>query len=188
MGVSKNNGIPKSSISIGFSIINHPFWGTPIFGNTHIRYEGYLFQGIQTLSFFWNWPFPWSQGINTALAAEKMRTVLPSAALGHLLPMRRFWGFWTWQSCCVVCSAKCWLISDLAENFHSANAGCSCFCCFSWSPVSINEVCCGRVRSTGKIPRVETQRCRFTCFMLHDANRYCKTLYTVKRNCILEHC
>ena len=35
MGVSKNNGTPKSSILIGFSIINHPFWGTPIFGNTH---------------------------------------------------------------------------------------------------------------------------------------------------------
>ena len=27
---------PKSSILIGFSIINHPFWGTPIFGNTHL--------------------------------------------------------------------------------------------------------------------------------------------------------
>ena len=26
MGVSKNNGTPKSSILIGFSIINHPFW------------------------------------------------------------------------------------------------------------------------------------------------------------------
>ena len=26
---------PKSSILIGFSIINHPFWGTTIFGNTH---------------------------------------------------------------------------------------------------------------------------------------------------------
>ncbi len=36
MGVSKNNGTPKSSILIGFSSINHPFWGTPIFGNTHI--------------------------------------------------------------------------------------------------------------------------------------------------------
>ena len=32
----KNRGTPKSSILIGFSIINHPFWGTPIFGNTHI--------------------------------------------------------------------------------------------------------------------------------------------------------
>ena len=27
---------PKSAIFIGFSIINHPFWGTSIFGNTHI--------------------------------------------------------------------------------------------------------------------------------------------------------
>ncbi len=26
MGVSKNNGTPKSSILIGFSLINHPFW------------------------------------------------------------------------------------------------------------------------------------------------------------------
>jgi len=36
MGVSKNRGTPKASVLIGFSIINHPFWGTPIFGNTHI--------------------------------------------------------------------------------------------------------------------------------------------------------
>ena len=38
MGVSENSGTPKSSILIGFSIINHPFWGTPIFGNTHIAF------------------------------------------------------------------------------------------------------------------------------------------------------
>ena len=36
MGVSKNRGTPKSSILIGFSIINRPFWGTAIFGNTLI--------------------------------------------------------------------------------------------------------------------------------------------------------
>ena len=36
VGVSKNNGTPKSSILIGFSSINHPFWGTPIFGNIHV--------------------------------------------------------------------------------------------------------------------------------------------------------
>ena len=34
MGVSENSGTPKSSILIGFSIVNHPVWGTPIFGNT----------------------------------------------------------------------------------------------------------------------------------------------------------
>ena len=31
MDVSENNGTPKTSILIGFSKINHPFWGTPIF-------------------------------------------------------------------------------------------------------------------------------------------------------------
>jgi len=41
LGVSENNGIPKSSILIGFSIISHPFWGTPIFGNTHIHEDKY---------------------------------------------------------------------------------------------------------------------------------------------------
>ena len=34
--VSQNRGTPKSSILIGFSTINHPFWGTTIFGNTHV--------------------------------------------------------------------------------------------------------------------------------------------------------
>ena len=41
MSVSKNHDILKSSILIGILIINHPFWGTPIFGNTHIHlYDG----------------------------------------------------------------------------------------------------------------------------------------------------
>ena len=37
MDVSENSGTPKSSILMGVSIINHPFWDTPIFGNTHIN-------------------------------------------------------------------------------------------------------------------------------------------------------
>ena len=38
MGVSENGGCfpSKSSILIGFSIINHPFWDTPILGNPHL--------------------------------------------------------------------------------------------------------------------------------------------------------
>ena len=31
MGVSENDGTPKSSILIGISIINRPFWGPPYF-------------------------------------------------------------------------------------------------------------------------------------------------------------
>ena len=38
IGVSKNRGTHKSSILIGFSIVNHPFWGTPMFGNTHMAH------------------------------------------------------------------------------------------------------------------------------------------------------
>ena len=38
MDVSENNGTPQIIILIGFSIINHPFWGTPILGNTHIGF------------------------------------------------------------------------------------------------------------------------------------------------------
>ena len=51
MGVSLNSGTPKSSILIGFSIINHPFWGTTILGNPHIpsigtdRLPTSIFQG-----------------------------------------------------------------------------------------------------------------------------------------------
>ena len=37
IGVSKNSATPKSSILKGFSIINHPFWGTTIFGNTQMN-------------------------------------------------------------------------------------------------------------------------------------------------------
>ena len=40
MDVSENSGTPKSSNLIGFSIINHPFWGTSIFGNTHTEILG----------------------------------------------------------------------------------------------------------------------------------------------------
>ena len=35
----KIGGTPKSSILIRVSLINHPFWGTPIFGNTYIGDE-----------------------------------------------------------------------------------------------------------------------------------------------------
>ncbi len=52
LGVSKNRGgPPKSSILIGFSLINHPFGGTIIFGNTPIQpvYIHYTFP--------WNLPY-----------------------------------------------------------------------------------------------------------------------------------
>ena len=52
MDVSKNSGTPNHPILIGFSIINHPLWGTTVFGNTHVLVgdfnpvERYAFLGI----------------------------------------------------------------------------------------------------------------------------------------------
>ena len=36
MGVSRNRESPKSSILVGFSLISHPFWGTPMTMETPI--------------------------------------------------------------------------------------------------------------------------------------------------------
>ena len=47
---------PKSSILIGFSIINHPFWGTPIFGNTHVGIRIVDVYGKCTINII---PVPW---------------------------------------------------------------------------------------------------------------------------------
>ena len=52
MGVSTNNDTPKSFILIGEnSIINHPFWGTPIFGNIHIDFIGKTLLKIPSKTF-----------------------------------------------------------------------------------------------------------------------------------------
>ena len=42
-GGSRNTGIPKSFILVGFSIINQPFWGIPIYGKPHMQSGSYLF-------------------------------------------------------------------------------------------------------------------------------------------------
>ena len=55
LDVSENSGTPKSSIVIGFSIINHPFWGTPIFGNPHLDApcDGNMYPALFPC---WMWP------------------------------------------------------------------------------------------------------------------------------------
>ena len=54
VGVSENSGTPKSSILIGFSIINHPFWGTTIFGNTHVD-MGWGLRFTCLVAFYHDW-------------------------------------------------------------------------------------------------------------------------------------
>ena len=53
MGVSIKNGTPKSASLMGFSIINHPFWGTLIFGNIHIYMLYIIITTIQRSAVFW---------------------------------------------------------------------------------------------------------------------------------------
>ena len=52
---------PKSSILIGFSIFNHPFWGTTIFGNIHMLEELLPKKKINTeiVSISWMSREPW---------------------------------------------------------------------------------------------------------------------------------
>ena len=57
--VSENSGTPKSSILIGFSIIiiNHPFWGTPIFWKhpgCHPLKNPHFFSEVKWSS-LWGW-------------------------------------------------------------------------------------------------------------------------------------
>ena len=58
MDVSENGGTPKSSILIGFSIINHPFWGATNFGNTHMLSRVFLFFDLSAAKFPPKFP-PW---------------------------------------------------------------------------------------------------------------------------------
>ena len=52
MDVSENSGTPKSPILIGISIVNRLFWGTPIFGNTHMEHFPRVFWKNTHLFFF----------------------------------------------------------------------------------------------------------------------------------------
>ena len=79
MGVSENRGTPKSSILIGFSIINHPFWGTPIFGNTHMAIKVSLCQNAN--------PHMWSKG---------KKRVKKSSLKGKSAKRDLFFSNWWW--------------------------------------------------------------------------------------------
>ena len=72
MGVSENSGNPKSSILIGFSIINHPFWGTPIFRNTLITSSK---KGLIRPRCLWHVPWPFLQLMTFPAGAESTEVV-----------------------------------------------------------------------------------------------------------------
>ena len=78
MDVSENSCTPKSSMLIGFSIINHPFWGTPIFGNTHIYPNQQIFLitaqifDILVSKFFLQKYPPWNEHVTEPMRIPKI--------------------------------------------------------------------------------------------------------------------
>ena len=55
MDDSENRGTPKSSILIGFSIINHPFWGVSLVLETPIYRK--IIVSIYTISQLMSWTY-----------------------------------------------------------------------------------------------------------------------------------
>ena len=92
MGVSKNRGTPKLSILIGFSLINHPFWGTTIFGSTHIPWFRLITPPFTTLVF----TIAFDQNSIGRLNVE-LRQSLSADINTEPLGLRLF--FWCWQIC-----------------------------------------------------------------------------------------
>ena len=81
---------PKSSILIGFSIINHPFWGTPIFGNTQngkwptVLLDAFVFccliLFLFVCSLFSGWKVMWKKNMMRWKTREIILILLPTKA------------------------------------------------------------------------------------------------------------
>ncbi len=105
MGVSKNRGTPKSWILIGFSIINHPFWGpTPIFGNTHMHMYYIFYIYIPMIRRFLNQPYGhqrkglWTLGQAHAAQTQEDKAWVNFVYLCHVSVMYLI-VFDTWYVC-----------------------------------------------------------------------------------------
>ena len=94
-GVSKNRGTPKSSILMKFSIINHPFWGTPIFGN--IRQQNVI---------SWKKPSAPSEGLENFISAKSCAINLGTrVSSGPVLG----------GSCPMTCKVVTWMSQEVSK-------------------------------------------------------------------------
>ena len=116
MEVSQNRGTPKSSIVyiIGCSIINQPFWDTPILGNPHINIIHSQISDVRIATKSWEgwikstgWPgetTSWNdQGRNRNMNQGKWRRVL--RPLTAKLPFWPQGKCWTNEICWVLAQA-----------------------------------------------------------------------------------
>ena len=117
MELSWNRGTPKSSMLIGFSLVNHPFWGTTIYGNpiyvitfnisrwsiTRIKLGA-----MTSMHIWWCWPNWWlvvNPGKHSTLPAENMAAcfccipldiVMTKNKSHHSYPQRSDWALSLW--------------------------------------------------------------------------------------------
>ncbi len=134
LGVSKNMGKPtKSSILIGFSIINHPFW----------RFPPYFLEtpNIHLCSFNFAWDSrSWYRGMLSLLVSFSRRAKHPNI-YGSVVPRWKLTSFWRphwkegeevnkWESYCIstfnllVCYFHCYLHTS---NIYNVCAFCMSF-------------------------------------------------------------
>ena len=138
MVVSENSGTPKSSILIGFSIINHPFWGSSIFGNTHMIAIPTSRSWDVPSEALWRWFGPREDQDHCTLACEKYRWLVVGS-----------WGlvvvggfgvecWWCWWWCCwmflvlfcYVCVFVCTWYQKLSYVYQKTVL---VFLCFAWT-------------------------------------------------------
>ena len=137
MDVSENSGTPKSSILIGFSIINHPFWGTTIFGNAHITWcwknEDDRTVGHDSKWLTWQkvcWLFQCPKLVGQTRGTEAGQTPQKKWRDGHLkwnswlVPVETYkrW-VWCWHFACIgktglvhFCQTLRWIYGNLTSK------------------------------------------------------------------------
>ena len=91
LDVSENRGTPNSSILIGFSFINHPFWGTPIFGNTHLVHPQDV--SFNSNGFVWGYREPLSAVAGRWDRKERLDQYLWES--GNLAERKKMPAFWS---------------------------------------------------------------------------------------------
>ena len=106
--VSENSGTPKSSILIGFSIINHPFWGTTILGNPHTNPSSLCHGRMDP-----------SMPSNSRTTGKGLGTCFNRALCSHLSRPKKATGLkktWSFPPCIFFAGEKCQLTSHTLNS------------------------------------------------------------------------
>ena len=102
---------PKSSILIGFSIINHSSWGSPIFGNIHIQ----LLLPKKTPAPIWIRPFWNLQGVSQYTKERRDFFVCGEEELAATKTLEVSWTLGRWIHTCDQSLSQSW--PNMRHNF-----------------------------------------------------------------------